>query len=74
MWGMLGVQEPEPLGESDGYMWGLSHLAYVRDELSKLEKRALERGDAVLMHGIADSKLRAAGAEQDLRKKLGQGQ
>ncbi len=71
IWEALGMQAPEPLGEDDGYRWGLSHLEYVKKELSKLEERAIARRDSSLLHSIVNSKLRASEAEQELRQKLG---
>lgn len=70
IWEILGRQEPEPLSEEDGYRWGLSHIAYVKRELLRLEQRALERRDETLLHGIVRSKLRALEAEQELNEKL----
>lgn len=70
MWEVLGRPEPEPLSEEDGYRWGLSHIAYVKRELLRLEQRALERRDESLLHGIVRSKLRALEVEQELNEKL----
>ena len=71
IWEALGMQPPEPLGEEDGYRWGMAHLEYVKKELSKLEERALARRDKELLYSIANSKLKARDAEQELRQKLG---
>lgn len=70
MWGKMRVQDLEPLSKEDGYRWGLSHLEYVKKELIKLEEQALARRDVELLHDIVSSKLRAIGAEEELRKKL----
>ena len=70
IWRALGMQPPEPLGEDDGYRWGLLHLEYVKKEIYKLEQRAIARRDVSLLHSIVNSKLRASEAEQELRKKL----
>jgi hypothetical protein len=70
MWDVMGNQDLEPLSKEDGYRWGLSHLGYVKNELLKLEERALARRDVELLHDIVSSKLRAAEAEEELRKKL----
>lgn len=71
IWNVLKRSEPEPLSKEDGYRWGISHIEYVKQELLKLEERALARRDADLLHSIVDSKLRALDVEQELRKKLG---
>lgn len=60
----------EPLSKEDGYRWGITHIAYVKRELQKLEERALARHDVQLLHDIVASKLRAAMAEEELRQKL----
>ena len=70
IWDEMKVRDLEPLSKEDGYRWGLSHLGYVREELVKLEERALARRDVELLHDIVSSKLRAAEAEEELRKKL----
>ena len=70
MWDTMRVQDLEPLSKEDGYRWGLSHLGYVKKELLKLEEKALARRDVELLHDIVFSKLRAAEAEEELRKKL----
>lgn len=70
IWNVVKKQELEPLSEEDGYRWGISHIQYVKKELSKLEESALKRRDVELLHNIVASKLRAAEVEQELRKKL----
>ena len=70
IWNVLRRQEPEPLSKEDGYRWGLSHIEYVKRELTKLEQRALTRHDAELLHSIVNSKLRAMEVEHELREKL----
>lgn len=70
IWDEMKVQDLEPLSKEDWYRWGLSHLGYVREELVKLEERALARRDVELLHDIVSSKLRAAEAEEELRRKL----
>jgi len=70
IWNVVKKQELEPLSEEDGYRWGISHIQYVKKELSKLEESALKRRDVELLHNIVASKLRATEVEQELRKKL----
>lgn len=74
IWESIRRQEFEPLSEEDGYRWGLSHLAYVKKELLKLEERALARKDLELLNNILVSKLRTVEAEEELRKKLAKSQ
>ena len=71
MWDEMRVRNDlEPLSKEDGYRWGLSHIAYVKKELLKLEESALARKDVGLLHDIVGSKLRAAEVEQELWEKL----
>ena len=68
--GIWKAHDLEPLSKEDGYRWGLSHIEYVKKELSKLEERALANHNVELLHNIVSSKLRAVEVAEELRKKL----
>ncbi len=63
-------EQSKPMGEADGYRWGLDYLDDIIKQLEKLEQQALKKNDPLYHHNIRLSLQRAQEAQAELKQKI----
>lgn len=63
-------EQSKPMGEADGYRWGLDYLDDIIKQLEKLEQQALKKNDPLYHHNIQLSLQRAQEAQAELKQKI----
>lgn len=66
----IEAEQSTPMGEVDGYRWGLDYLKDIIRQLEKLEQQALQKNDPIFYNNIKLSMQRVKEAQAELDAKL----